>query len=776
MPKVIVTPGVNDLATTNSELVAEWHPTKNYPRTVNNTYAKSEVKIHWVCSKNPNHEWESIVYTRTKGTGCPFCSNKRVLQGDNDLATTHPELAKYWDYVKNGDLLPTQINAGSNKQLWWVCAKGLDHSWQAPPARLKNGFGCPFCSGRNAVSGESDIATTHPGIAAEWDQVLNGDLSPAQVKAGSNKAVWWVCSKYKSHSWKAIIASRALSGRGCPFCSNQRAFAGFNDLKTTNPEIASQWDFEKNTITPQEVLAGSREKVWWHCQTASHSYEMAIFRRTNGGNCNICAGKTVVSGINDLASQRSNLLDEWDFAKNGDLDPRTITSNSNKKVWWICKENPLHSWDATPNGRNRTGCPICSGKRVIEGVNDLQTTLPELAKQWSLEANNGLLPSQVGTGSKDKYWWVCPQDSSHKWQASLSNRAKKGYGCPICSNQLVQTGFNDLETLFPELSRQWDYSRNDDVHPSEVLAGTEAKFWWKCQKDNRHHWKATVSSRTLQKTGCPICSNLKVIAGVNDLQTTNPDLLRSWHPTKNLPVMPSQITAGTHKTYWWSCEVHPEHEWRTAPVMRVAGTGCPFCSNQRVFTGFNDLETVNPTLASDWHPTKNGSIVPSSVAPNANKKFWWKCFNDPTHEWMATPGARSRGSGCPTCANSGYDATRKGVFYYIQHPEWKASKVGITNPDRNTDRIAGWKKAGWVIVQTHESQDGSLILALETSILRWLRKDLGLMPYLSPEDMSPMGGWSETFATDGVTELEVLEKMQIELRRLEEEFASLSFE
>jgi len=697
------------------------------------------------------------------GRGCPYCSNKRVLIGNNDLATTNPRVAAMWNHLRNSDLHPSDVTDGSNQTVWWVCEKNTSHEWQAPPARLKSGSGCPHCSGRVATNRWTDLATTHPELANEWDVSKNGELTADFVKAGSNKSVWWICKTDKSHSWQAVIGSRALNGRGCPFCSNQLVLAGFNDLGTTHPDLAATWDQGLNgNLRPADVLAGSRKSVWWCCENLpKHSFQMPLFARSSGHGCNVCSGHVVVAGINDLASQSPRLFAEWDADRNRGVRPDEITEYSNKRVWWKCQENPAHVWSAAPNNRKKNGCPGCSGHLLIKGVNDLATLHPSLAKQWSQELNNGKTPDSIGQSSKEKIWWKCPKDATHVWQASLQNRVRKNYGCPICSNLLLKKGYNDLRTLYPTIAEEFDQTKNIGTTASDLLAGSETKVWWRCSTDSRHSWSASVYSRTKQGSGCLICSNNVIIAGVNDLQTTAPQLMETWHPTKNLPLLPSETSAGTHRSVWWRCDSHIDHEWKTSPVNRKR-TSCPYCSNKKVLSGFNDLQTLNPELASDWHPTLNGEVKPSGVAPNSNKKFWWVCFNDSSHEWLAVVSGRNRGGGCPRCNNGGFDTTRPGIFYFIQHPIFLASKVGITNLGRNSDRLASWQKTGWYVVKTIEFERGLSALNLETRVLRWIRKEIGLNPYLSAAELSPLGGWSETFATDGIDEKLVLEKIQIE--------------
>ena len=139
---------------------------------------------------------------------------------------------------------------------------------------------------------------------------------------------------------------------------------------------------------------------------------------------------------------------------------------------------------------------------------------------------------------------------------------------------------------------------------------------------------------------------MAVIKGVNDLATVNPTLAEEWNYEKNDTFTPDQVTAGSKKKVWWKCKFG--HEWETAVVERSRGSGCPFCSGKKALKGFNDLQTVNPTLAEEWNYEKNGTLTPDMVMPKSGKKVWWKCKFG--HEWEATIASRSNGVGCPYCS------------------------------------------------------------------------------------------------------------------------------
>ena len=143
----------------------------------------------------------------------------KIIPGVNDLNTTNHELASQWHPTKNGDLTPFDVSAGSGKRVWWQCEKG--HEWQAQIcSRSQKSHGCPYCSGRRPISGESDLATLKPSVAVEWHPTKNGTLTPEQVSCFTHKEVWWLCPAC-GHEWQSAISNRSC-GNGCPPCSGSR--------------------------------------------------------------------------------------------------------------------------------------------------------------------------------------------------------------------------------------------------------------------------------------------------------------------------------------------------------------------------------------------------------------------------------------------------------------------------------------------------------------------------------------------------------------------------
>ncbi|MBR4314593.1 MAG: zinc-ribbon domain-containing protein, partial [Lachnospiraceae bacterium] len=253
MAKLII--GVNDLATVNPELAKEWNYEKN-EKTPQDYTSGSGVKVWWKCEKG--HEWQAIICSRNYGHGCPYCSNRLVKQGFNDLVTTHPKLAKEWNYDKNIDS-PQDYTKGSQKKVWWKCKNG--HEWQTSiVTRATYASMCPYCGNKKVLQGYNDLSITNPELLTEWNYVKNGIVTPQIVSKGSEKKVWWVCEK--GHEYQADIGHR-VRGQGCPYCTGQRILQGFNDLITTNPELIKEWNYKRNKNSPQHYTKGSQKKVWW---------------------------------------------------------------------------------------------------------------------------------------------------------------------------------------------------------------------------------------------------------------------------------------------------------------------------------------------------------------------------------------------------------------------------------------------------------------------------------------------------------------------------------
>ena len=525
-----------------------------------------------------------------------YLMSRKFEKGVNDLATwckqnNRQDLLDEWNIIKNGELIPSMVPYGAGRDVWWQCSLG--HEWIASVnSRTGKGHtGCPFCSGRKVLTGYNDLCTLYPDIAKEWHNTKNGDLKPTDFTCGSNVIVWWKCSK--GHEWQAMVNSRTgKNGHGCPICSGRITLDGFNDFKTwcienNKTALLNEWDYDKNSISPSEISPMNSKKVWWRCPKG-HSYDSSIGSRTgkDHSGCPYCAGKKALSGYNDLYTNYPDIAKEWHPSKNGDIKPTDVVFGSSIKVWWQCSLG--HEWQAAihPRTAKGVGCPYCANKKVLSGYNDLAFLRPELAQQWNYEKNKGLVdgnavdistPDKVTLVSGNKVWWKC--SNGHEWQSTVAHRTSRNDGCPYCYGRYVIVGENDLQTLCPEIAKEWHPTKNNTLTPSDVTSKSEKKVWWKCSKG--HEWIATIAHRTNEGNGCPYCSGRYAIKGVNDFatwccQNNREELLSEWDYDKNKDLKPEDCLPGSEKKVWWKCS--KGHEWQTLVAVRVLGSGCPRCS------------------------------------------------------------------------------------------------------------------------------------------------------------------------------------------------------
>ena len=603
------------------------------------------------------------------------------------------QLMAEWNWERNTNFDPSQLTIGSGKKVWWKCSKG--HEWEAACYSRIAGNQCPICSGRKVLVGYNDLSTLAPEIALQWHPSKNSDCTPKDVTINSHRKVWWLgpCG----HEWQASIADRN-NERGCPYCSSKKVLKGYNDLQTVNPTLATEWNYEKNNgLKPEDVMPNSGQKVWWKC-IKGHEWQATIGSRNAGRGCPSCSGRSVIKGVNDLQTVNPTVANEWNYEKNNGLTPMDVMPNSNKKTWWKCDQG--HEWQATINSRNNgIGCPYCSKRYAVKGVNDLQTVNPTLANEWHYEKNNGLTPMDVTPNSDKKVWWKCKK--GHEWQATIGSR-NAGRGCPICHSE--------QNTSFPEYAivyylkkyglavihsyREKGYELDVYIPSKKVAIEYDGYLWHKnkTKQDLRKNYNCVKDGIKLYRIreGLPILNDssidyvvqrnqedlskiLKILLSEitktiidvglkrdaiaienlreytekeNSLLFANPEIAKEWNREKNGNLKPEHFAANSHKKVWWKCS--KGHEWQATIKERNNGNGCPYCAGKKVLSGYNDLQTVNPTLAKEWNYEKNNRLTPMEVTPNSHLKVWWKCSQG--HEWQASIADRNSGRGCPYCA------------------------------------------------------------------------------------------------------------------------------
>lgn len=203
-------------------------------------------KVWWKCEQG--HEWFTLISTRAYGSKCLYCSGIKLLKGFNDLASLHPQLALEWSQ-KNGPLLPEDVNERSTKNVWWKCST-CGHEYRAVIKSKVHGLKCPVCTRNAVLLGYSDLATTDPELAQEWNAAKN-TRKPTEISRLSQYPVWWkgICG----HEWKDKVFHRAVEGAGCIYC--EKAF-----LKELPYLLVTMYakQYGLATRTDDEKLIGAR--------------------------------------------------------------------------------------------------------------------------------------------------------------------------------------------------------------------------------------------------------------------------------------------------------------------------------------------------------------------------------------------------------------------------------------------------------------------------------------------------------------------------------------
>jgi hypothetical protein len=228
-----------------------------------------------------------------------------------------------------------------------------------------------------------------------------------------------------------------------------------------SPELARQFDDKRNyPHTVHSLTWKSSIKVWWRCYALingviqpDHTWKTSPQSRTQQRNledktftnCPFCLGLRPSASYN-LAITHPDLIEEWHPTLNGDLTPQKITRGSTKIVWWICREDPTHVWDRSPNQRTsfkkkdgnkrRMGCIYCEeagGGRKASKNYSFASEFPHLLKEWHPTLNGEDKPEDFTPHSQKKKFWICLTDKNHPPYPSTFKSRASGIGCPKCA-------------------------------------------------------------------------------------------------------------------------------------------------------------------------------------------------------------------------------------------------------------------------------------------------------------------------------------------------------
>lgn len=473
----------------------------------------------------------------------------------------------------------------------------------------------------------------YPDLADKYDFNKNEEigLDFETIKARTSKKVWWKC-KECGNSWYATVASQNDKVKhGCPYCSGRLVIKGKNDLLTLFPEIAKEWNYDRNIgLSPEDVSAKSQIKVWWKC-FEGHEWKATVANRTfNKSGCPKCN----IEKVNSFCEQAIYFYVKRYFpdAINSDrhlgveldifIPSRMTAIEYDGEAWHNTEKRKIN--DEKKNS-------ICK-EAGIKLIRIREPRLPEVS-------NCIVLLRADSTKSESLDQVIENLLSMLGISVNVNTDSDSGY---ILEQYSVNKYENSVAYYNPDIASEWHPTKNGNMTPDRINKGSKRKVWWlgKCG----HEWQASVydrvgperkmkNGRMKKPYGCPYCSGKRILVGFNDLQARFPEISSEWHPTRNGNLSPQDITPGSNKKVWWLGKCG--HEWQESPNKRCnSGRKCPFCYKEKRSPAVLCMETGESYKSGIEAALKMGKNSASRIYKCCRNEidtaygFHWSFWND----------------------------------------------------------------------------------------------------------------------------------------------------
>lgn len=533
---------------------------------------------------------------------------------------------------------PQATTPRSSYKAAWIC-RSCGHKFKSTVnARSSRGTGCPTCASqrrgakRQKPPAGKSLGDLAPLVASNWDEDLNGDVTPFDVFPRSEIDRWWKCPKGHVEQTPPKRRVKASFPGGCTVCGGRSVEAGFNDLATTHPQIAAQWDFGRNResgFDPTTVSAGSERSFWWTC-SVGHLSKTQVKSRVRNAGCPECWRSL---------SSRTEIDLRCEFEAAGipvDMETRRWRIGGKSfqldicvPEWTLIIEFDGHHWHekTVENDRRKTKFLEENGWTVVRMRGDLAPigdhdvvvnwrvdSLPEMVKKVlrKLHCLGFSTPGTFEYLTGDRLW---AEKEANRRASAERDRSLAGE--------------------HPELADEFDFSGNGDLRPEHLHPGTNKRVQWRCSICG-HDWKASVAARVgsmgKKGTGCPKCSakrggeRRRVPLAGQSLADLYPDLVLEWDTEKNAK-MPKDYRPFSIEKVWWICPKCTSSYQAVISSRTKNGTGCSVCGGKEVLTGRNDLASTHPELLElwDYESNEDAGLFPDEIMAGSAKKAFWLC-------------------------------------------------------------------------------------------------------------------------------------------------------
>ncbi|WP_270473687.1 zinc-ribbon domain-containing protein [Holdemanella porci] len=586
---------------------------------------------NWICEHG--HEFEDSFYKiHKRGYRCPYCESVKALQGFNDFAHFHPDLAQDYDVEKNGNKA-SEVTV-SNRLVYFKCKEG--HSFKRSIIQhIQLNGKCPVCNRRLLQKGVNDLATIYPEIVLFWDYEKN-EKRPDEVFATLPNKYFFICSN--GHHFECTLKELVENNFHCPVCEGKRVDPEKTSLQALNPKLALEFS-ANNDFTADQIPLDTSKNVLWTCPTCGDDYLFPVNERSIGDNsCPYCNHKKLKSGNNDLTITNPQLASEYSSKNKKQVNE--VGEWQKYEVFWICPDcGAEYRYVISERSVGDDSCPVCANKRIEKGINDLATTNPEIAAL--LSPNNERKADTLLPSFKLKVAWICPTCNG-EYYAPVEDMVNGLAECPYCNNQKPLAGFNTLKALYPEIAGC--LSPNNDFTADEILPISIRNAKWICPTCGGEY-SASVEDMVNGLVECPYCSNQKPLAGFNTLEALYPEVAEHLSPSNDFTA--DEILPTRYGSIKWICPTCGGEYLASVKDMIEGVAECPYCNNQRPLAGFNTLKALYPEIAE--HLSPNNDFTADEILPTRYKSVKWIC---PTcgGEYLASVKDMIEGvAECPYC-------------------------------------------------------------------------------------------------------------------------------
>lgn len=476
----------------------------------------------------------------------------------------YPELIKEFDFKKNSELIPHNISKGSNKKIWWICKKCKFSFKALVNNRTSSNSGCPACAGK-VVSTKNSLSINFPKLTKEWSSKNKEDIN--NFSYGSDKKIWWVCKDCK-YEYKSAISKR-VAGRGCPSCGG-KVVTPKNRFSTLYPELLKEIHPTRNKeFFPSKYSYGSHKVIWWICEK-KHEWKAPIKRRTNGSGCPHCKPHTSRAELRIYSELKGLFKDVTNREKLKGIEIDIFVPCIKLGIEY---DGAFWHKDKTKNDYSKKNQLKKLGIKLIR----IREVPLKKIEDYDLEVNPGDL-------TFDDMKSIIKSISS----CIINKKIKKKLDNYLKQNDFIEKKNykkylsylpgpepnKSLKFLKPEVSKLWDYERNNPLKPEMFHPFSIKEVNWVCNKNKQHKWKSPIS-RLSSGHMCPFCVGRKILRS-DSFANRYPKLFKDFNIKKNINIDPYKLSYGSTKKVWWKCS-KCNYEWLAQITTRTRGHGCPNC-------------------------------------------------------------------------------------------------------------------------------------------------------------------------------------------------------